>query len=120
MTRPDDSVFLHHILDAITRIEEYIKNVDEGYFLTNYLIQDGVIRQLEIIGEAVKGLSEALRNKYIQIPWQDIAGMRDKLIHHYFGVDIDKVWFTVQNDIPELKTEVLIIFKNLNGGMKNK
>jgi uncharacterized protein with HEPN domain len=84
----DEKVYLQHILDAISRIEEYLQGIDEGTFSQRPLIQDGVIRQLEIIGEAVKRISSELRERYSHIPWQDIAGTRDKLIHHYFGVDI--------------------------------
>ncbi|MEW5768380.1 MAG: DUF86 domain-containing protein [bacterium] len=102
----DDTVYLQHILDAIARIEEYLQGVNEEVFHHRYLIQDGVIRQVEIIGEAVKQLSSELRNQHAHIPWQDIASMRDKLIHHYFGVDIEKVWLTAQEDIPVLKMQV--------------
>ena len=103
----DDLAYLQHIRDAITRIEQYTANVDESEFKENILIQDGVIRQIEIIGEAVKRLSSTFRSSHDNIPWQDIARMRDKLIHDYFGVDVDKVWLTVQEDIPPLKKEVL-------------
>jgi uncharacterized protein with HEPN domain len=102
----DDRVYLEHIRDAIDRIEEYVKGVDEPQFTRQSLIQDGVIRQLEIIGEAVKRLSPTFRLSHSNIPWPDIARMRDKLIHDYFGVDIEKVWLTVQQDIPPLKAEV--------------
>ena len=78
-----DSVYLRHILDAISRIEEYLQDIDEAVFHQRYLIQDGVIRQLEIIREAVKHISREMRAKHIHIPGQDIAGMRDKLIHKY-------------------------------------
>lgn len=102
----DDRVYLEHIRDAIDRLEGYVKGVGEAQFKKHPLIQDGVIRQLEIIGEAVKRLSPAFRSSHTIIPWPDIARMRDKLIHDYFGVDIEKVWLTVQQDIPPLKAEV--------------
>ena len=110
----DDTVYLQHILDAILKVESYLLNVDEAAFLTNSLTQDGVIRQLEIIGEATKRLSNELRINHAHIPWDDIAGMRDKLIHEYFGVDIDKVWLTAIEDLPPLKKEVANILQQLS------
>jgi uncharacterized protein with HEPN domain len=109
----DESVYLRHVLDAIAKIELYLQGIDEEAFLQQTLIQDGVIRQLEIIGEAVKRLSSGLRGNQPQIPWQDIAGMRDKLIHDYFGVDIEKVWLTAKDDLPMLKAAVTSLFDNL-------
>ncbi len=105
----DELVYLRHVLDAIQRIEKYIGGVDEEAFRGRTLIQDGVIRQLEIIGEAVEHLPAVVRDKYPDVPWQDIAGTRDKLIHHYFGVSLDEVWLMVQRDIPVLKVEVVAI-----------
>jgi uncharacterized protein with HEPN domain len=103
----DELVYLRHVLDAVERIEQYTDGVDERAFCDNTLIQDGVIRQLEIIGEAVKQLPVALRERYPDIPWQDIAGTRDRLIHHYFGVSLDEVWMMVQRDIPALKGQIV-------------
>jgi uncharacterized protein with HEPN domain len=80
MTR-DEMLYLRHILDAMDTVEEYLHGVDESKFKDTRLIQDGVIRQIEIIGEAVRHVSKDLRKTYPEIPWQDIAGMRDKLIH---------------------------------------
>lgn len=102
----EDTAYLKHILDAVSRIEEYILDLEYDNFMVNNLIQDGVIRQLEIIGEATKRLSKEFKDRYPEIPWKDIAGMRDKLIHGYFGVDLDAVWDTAKKDIPGLKGKI--------------
>ena len=107
--KPDDTVYLQHVLDAIQKIETYLTGVDEPTFYAHSLIQDGVIRQLEIIGEAVKRISPTTRSLAPQIPWPAIAGMRDKLIHDYFGVDLKQVWLTAMTDVPVLKTTVTVI-----------
>lgn len=80
--------------------------VDEAEFYRHFLIQDGVLRQREIVGEAVKQLSEELRLLHPNIPWRDISGMRDKLIHAYFGVNMEAVWLTATMGIPFFKAEV--------------
>ncbi|MBN1900083.1 DUF86 domain-containing protein [Candidatus Sumerlaeota bacterium] len=110
----EDKVYLHHILDAIRKIEEYTSGMEQDAFYVGSMIQDSVIRQIEIIGEATKRLSFETRALNPGIPWQDIAGMRDKLIHNYFGVDIEEVWLTVQNDIPILKKEIKLILNEMN------
>jgi uncharacterized protein with HEPN domain len=109
----DEKIYLQHILDAIAKTEKYLHDVDENSFTKNSLIQDGVIRQIEIIGEAARHLSAELRAKYSYIPWDDIMGMRNKLIHDYFGVDIDKVWLTAKEDLPVLKEEAALILSEL-------
>jgi len=99
----DDKAYLHHILDSILNIEDFTENIEENKFKSDELVQSAVIRQIEIIGEATKQLSNKTRDEYPNIPWKDMAGMRDKLIQGYFGVDIDAVWNTIQRDIPKLK-----------------
>jgi uncharacterized protein with HEPN domain len=110
-----DIAYLKHIGDAINRIEEYLQGVTESEFHNRYLIQDGVIRQIEIIGEASKQVSKETRENNTHIPWRDIAGMRDKLIHHYFGVDMAEVWLTAQDDLPPLKREIAMILSPKTG-----
>jgi uncharacterized protein with HEPN domain len=101
----DDRVRLHHIQDAIARIESYVSG-GKDVFLAETMVQDAVIRNLEVIGEAVKGLSEDVRAEHPEIPWARIAGMRDVLIHEYFGVRLETVWAVVGNRLPELKRHV--------------
>ena len=107
----DDSVYLSHILDSISQLEEYTEGLTKEEFLARWFVQDGTIRQIEIVGEAIKNVSETLKVRYPDIPWKEIAGMRDKLIHNYFGVDINAVWDAVKKDIPILNDEILKIME---------
>ena len=113
MKKRDDRVYLRHILDSITRIENYLREVDESIFMSSDLLQDGVIRQIQIIGEASKRISPDLRTRYQLIPWQDMAGMRNKLVHDYFGVDAGLVWITATEDLPALKELITQVISEL-------
>ena len=97
-----NELYIKHILEAIQAIESYTKDVDAKQFYKDKLLQDGVIRQLEIIGEASSNLSEDFRQQHSNIPWEDITGMRNMLIHEYYRVDLAEVWSTVNQDLPEL------------------
>lgn len=106
LSMKDDTVYKKHILDAIEKIEGYVHDVEKDVFMHDFLIQDGVVRELEIIGEAAKSFSPEFKEKTPAIPWREVVGMRNKLIHEYFEVDLDAVWKTVEEDVPFLKNEL--------------
>jgi uncharacterized protein with HEPN domain len=94
-----DKLYLQHIVESIKKIRQYTEGITVEDFKKDPLIQDGVVRQLEIIGEAARVMSEETKKKYPDIPWYNISGMRNRLIHEYFQVDIDAVWKTVTEDL---------------------
>ena len=110
-----DKAYLKDILEAISDIDVFIAKINEAEFYKNKEKKYAVVRALEIIGEAAKNLSKELRTKHKEIPWKEIAGMRDKLIHWYFGIKWELVWETVKNKIPELKKQLLKISVEQNG-----
>lgn len=101
-----DKVYIAHILDAIEAILKYTDRLDQSGFLDNSLIQDAVIRNLQVIGEATKKVSHKTRSRYTKVPWKQMAGMRDKLIHDYMGVDLWAVWLVVERDLPPLQIQL--------------
>ena len=110
----NDTVYLHHILDAINRIQGYTAGVSYDQFLQDSLLQDGVVRQLEIIGEAAKNVSSTFRDAHPELPWSQMTGTRNKLIHGYFEVNLFIVWDTVQSDLPPLKQQVERIIEEMD------
>ena len=102
----EDSVYLKHISESIKRIEEYTKGITKEEFVSKNIIQAAVIKEIEIIGEASRMLSNSFKEVNNEIPWKNIIGMRDKLIHGYFGVDLDSVWKTIKEDIPALRKNI--------------
>ena len=104
--KKDPKIFIEHILESIEDIEKYTKGQTKEKFSKAKMMQDAVMRKLEVIGEAVKNLPASFKKKYPKIAWREIAGMRDILIHEYFGVNINVVWSTVKKDIPKFKKEI--------------
>jgi|ERR1043166_387854 uncharacterized protein with HEPN domain len=106
------AILVGHILESISDIESFLEGVQKEQFLASKEKQAAVIRTLEVIGEAVKGLPAEFTQNHPGIPWRDIAGMRDNLIHEYFAVDLEEVWKTITKDLPELKTQLLAMPMN--------
>ena len=112
MTR-DLRLYIEDILDSIAKIEQYTKDIDQQQFSTDTQLQDSVLRRLEIIGEAVKNIPNSFRDKYPQIPWKNVAGLRDILIHEYFGVNIRRAWKVIKEDLLALKLNLMKVKKDL-------
>lgn len=112
--KKDIKIFIRHILESIELIENYLENKSKEDFFSSTMLQDSVIRRIEIIGEAVKNLTNSFKKDHPDIPWNEIGGMRDILIHQYFGVDLNLTWEIAMKDIPELKTKLSKIMKNMD------
>jgi uncharacterized protein with HEPN domain len=106
MPKRGDKEFLLDMMEAIKRIKLYTEELNYKDFLQKIETQDAVVRNLEIIGEAAKNISKDLKIKYNNIPWKEIAGMRDKVIHFYFGVNWDIVWRAAKDRLPQLKEKI--------------
>ena len=102
----NDLVYTDHIINCIKKIRKFTKGIEKREFERNELLQDAVIRNFEIIGEASKKISKDFKKVYYDIPWKEISGMRDKLIHDYLGVDIEVIWETIIQDLPFLQKEL--------------
>lgn len=110
--KKDPTIFLTHILESINLLEKYLQNVTEEQFLASEEKQDLAVRRIEVIGEAAKNIPETFRNQYPDIPWKQISGMRDILIHKYFGINMDRVWETATQFIPPLKKQIKSILEH--------
>jgi len=115
MSKRRDIDFIEDILICLEKITQYISNYSYDDFLDDYKTQDAIIRNIEIIGEACKKISPALKSNYKNVPWKMIAGTRDKLIHGYFGVNIDIVWEIATIDVPILEQEIRKIKNEFSG-----
>lgn len=109
--------YLGHILQAIDRINRYIEDIDEAAFLENALVQDAVIRNIEIIGEASRNIERDHADfaaKHPDVPWEDVYLMRNRVSHGYFSVDLEVVWKTIQRDIPEFARQIRSLHQTLS------
>ncbi|MFZ4658512.1 MAG: DUF86 domain-containing protein [Caldilineaceae bacterium] len=104
-----DTVYLQHIYDATTRIAHYLGDTERDEFYADLILQDAIVRQLQIIGEATRILPKAFKQKHPEIPWEQIIGMRNRIIHEYFRVDLEIVWEVIQNDLPDIARQITTI-----------
>ncbi|MDP3705437.1 MAG: DUF86 domain-containing protein [Legionellaceae bacterium] len=119
MTKKDAmriSDYLEHILEAFKRIFDYVEDIGEVGFLTNALVQDAVLRNLEIIGEASNKLvryHDEFIKQYPDVPWEDMYWMRNRISHGYFSIDFEIIWKTIEQDLPTLEEQIQTIYKKI-------
>ncbi len=109
----DDPSRLTHIIEATQEAMSYVEGVDRAAFDANRMLQHSVVRCIEIVGEASARLSPKLRNENHHIPWPDMIGMRNRIVHAYFDIDIEIVWKTITEDLPALLPAIVAISENL-------
>lgn len=113
-----DLMFLGHILSSIDAIEEFSEGLTREELGSNRMRQGAIVREIEIIGEAVKNISNQTRESYCEVEWSGIAKARDKMIHHYFDIDLNIVWEIIQGDLPKLKKQLIEIKSSIENKEK--
>ncbi|MBU1006966.1 MAG: DUF86 domain-containing protein [Candidatus Omnitrophica bacterium] len=113
MSKRDSKLYVKDIIDSVEKIQQYTKGLSLGQFKKKDLVIDAVVRNFEIIGEASKNIPDEIKAQYPDIPWKEMAGMRDKVIHEYFGVDFDIVWKTISTRLMSLKNSLNNIYNSL-------
>ena len=106
MKKNDDFALLGDILDAIRRIESYTLEVSQEIFLENFMMQDAIMHQIEIVGEASNSISDKFQDEHSDLPWMQMRAIRNKIVHDYRGINLHIIWDTVKNDLPALKAQI--------------
>ena len=109
----DISLYLKDMLENMEKAEKFTADMSYKDFIADEKTKYAIVRCIEIIGEAVKNVPESVRKKYNEVPWKDIAGMRDKVMHFYFGVKFKRVWLEVREDIPKIKPHIKKILRDI-------
>ncbi|MBC7334423.1 MAG: DUF86 domain-containing protein [Actinobacteria bacterium] len=118
MSKRSPKLFVHDMLEAIEKIERYMESIDDPEeFKERDIVIDAVLRNLEIVGEAARNIPTEIREKYPEIPWNRVIGLRNVVIHGYFVVDLDIIWVIVKQQLPELKEVLLSMFEELGGSL---
>ena len=109
----DITIYVKDIFENMERAEYFVEGMSYEEFAEDEMTNFAVMRCIEIMGEAAKHVPDFVRDKYQEIPWRDIAGMRDKVIHFYFGVNLERVWLVVKEDIPQIKPHITKVLEDL-------
>ena len=118
MNQKDPKIFISHILECIEKIEQYLQGKSKEDVLDSSQLQDAVIRRIEIIGEAAKNIPDKIQDEHPEIQWNEAKGMRNILIHEYFGVDLDLTWEVAKKDLPNLKKQMIALKEDLHSTSK--
>lgn len=108
-------LYLKDIIEAMDSIEKFVEGMESEDFKNDDKTSSAVIRKFEVIGESTKNITDSIKQSYTAIPWKEMAGMRDRLIHFYFGIKYDLVWQTIKDVIPQIKPLINEILENLEG-----
>ena len=112
---PNKNIFrLTHVIQSIDKIEFITKDLSYGIYLEDWIKQDAIVRNIEIIGEAIRNVDDELKQLYPNVPWNEARGMRNILIYEYFRIEFDEVWKTLNEDLPNLKLQILSIIKDIS------
>ena len=107
MNYKDNSVYINHMLDCIARIDEYVESKE--LFFESSLVQDAVVRNLQVMAESSQRLSLVIKKKYSDVPWKDISGFRNIIVHDYLGLDLDMIWSVIELELPKLEKALLVM-----------